>query len=97
MHIHGMNPNIESNAVYAAQQAEAKRKAEAKREAEAFKKKLAESVARLTANDEGGVVGISAQENNAEDQSKQKNQQEKKQKKEDAKPSDSSNHISDWA
>jgi len=48
MHIHGMNPNIESNAVYAAQQAEAKRKAEAKREAEAFKKKLAESVARLT-------------------------------------------------
>jgi predicted NBD/HSP70 family sugar kinase len=92
MHIHGMNPNIESNAVYAAQ------RAEARQEAEAFKKKLAESVARLVADAEDCVVNIGAQEDNAKDQAKQNNQQEKKQKKEDAKQNDvSSRHISDWA
>jgi hypothetical protein len=93
MRIHDMNPNIESDVVYAAQ------RTQAKREAEVFRKKLSASVAGLAAGNENCVLSISAQENNADDQSKQENQQEEenKQEKEDAKQDKFKSHISDWA
>jgi hypothetical protein len=91
MHIHRMNPMIESNEAFAAQ------RAEAKREAEAFRKKLSESIARLTADDQNCVLSINANEHNPDGEAKQKNQQQKKQKETDAKQNDLSKHISGWA
>jgi hypothetical protein len=89
MHIHRMNPLIESNEAFAAQ------RAEAQRERDAFKNKLPESIARLTADDQNCVLSINAQEHNPDGEAKQKNQQEKKQTEADAKQNDLSKHISD--
>jgi tRNA(Met) C34 N-acetyltransferase TmcA len=91
MHIHGMNPSIESNAAYAAE------RANAKRETEAFRKKLSESVNRLVAGDEDCIVSIDAQQKDTKDQSQQEQEQEKKQKKADAEQKEVLSHISDWA
>jgi len=86
-----VNPNIELNAACAAQQAQAKR------DAEAIRKKLLESASKLAAdNNADCIVSISAQQEDAEGQSKQKNPREKGQK-EDGKPNDIGNHLSDWA
>jgi RNA polymerase-binding transcription factor DksA len=91
MHIHGMNPSIESNAAYAAE------RANAKREAEAFRKKLSESVNRLVAGDEDCIVSIDAQQKDAQDQPQQEQEREKKQKNADAEQKEVRSHISDWA
>jgi len=93
MHIHGMNPSIESNAAYAAE------RANAKREAEAFRKKLSESVNRLVAGDEDCIVSIDAQQKDAKDQpqQEQEQEQEKKEKNAGAEQKEVRGHISDWA
>jgi hypothetical protein len=91
MHIHGVNPIIESNATFAAQ------KAEAKREVEAFRKKLADATASLGASEDNGIGSIDAQQGNAERQAKQESQPRKEQKKEDGEQKRGGGHISDWA
>ena len=90
MHIHGnrMNPNLDLNAAYAAQQAQAKR------EAEATQKKLFDSAIKLAAETEGCVVNVAARQENSERQSKQKNRPEEKRTNDGEQ--ENVGHISDW-
>jgi hypothetical protein len=91
MHIHGnrMNVNLDLNAAYAAQQAQARR------EAEATRKKLFESAMRVAAENEYCVVSLAGQQENSEGQPDQERERSKGQKK--GSGQDASSHISDWA
>lgn len=91
MHIHAnrLNPNLDLNAAYAAQQAQAKR------EAEATRKKLFDSAIRLAAENEDCVVSIGSQSENSGNRAKQEHQSRKEEKKDVG--HDAGNHVSDWA
>jgi hypothetical protein len=95
MHVHPnqINPNTQTDALYAAE------RAAAKREAERTRKKLLEFASELAGEDDSGdacVVRLGAREESQE-QTRQQDQGSRKKQKErvDSEPAD--NTISDWA
>jgi hypothetical protein len=98
MHVHAnqINPNAQTDALYAAGRAAAKRAAEGTR------RKLLEFASELAGeaeSEEGCVVKLGAREE-AEEQAQQRNQENqssRKGQKEKADPEDAGNVISDWA
>ncbi len=94
MHVHGnqINPNVQLDAMYAAQ------KAEAKRAAERTRKKLLElaSEAAGDAEAEASVVRLGAREEAGGD-TKQRDQRQSQGKKPDANEGQEESSISDWA
>ncbi len=98
MHVHAnqVNPNAQTDALYAAERAAAKRAAEGTR------RKLLEFASELAGeaeSEEGCVVKLGAREQ-AEEQAQprhQQSQRSRKKSKEQADSEDARNAISDWA
>jgi hypothetical protein len=91
-----LNPNIQLDAMYAAE------KAAAKREAERTRKKLMESASKLAGESESGeasIVEIGAREESREESSRQERQDtaDSQKPKDEADSQDAERYLSDWA
>ncbi|HTA48689.1 MAG TPA: hypothetical protein VK930_04485 [Verrucomicrobiae bacterium] len=96
MHVHAnqVNPNAQTDALYAAEQAAAKRAAEGTR------RKLLEFASELAGeaeSEEGCVVKLGAREQSDEQKPDQGNQGSRKKGKAQVDSADADNAISDWA
>jgi hypothetical protein len=91
-----INPNIQLDAMYAAE------KAAAKQEAERTRKKLMEFASKLAGESESGeasIVEIGAREESREEsrQREQQNMVDPQKPKDETDPQDAERYLSDWA